>query len=82
MLSYRFDLLLQFPRSLKIKPNSSPYTQDYPSTLLFDTQEKSLAYKSSEMLLTESLATMNMLQICALKQARKLIIKIDQRRQR
>ena len=30
--------LLQFPRSLKFKLNSFPYLQDYPSTLLFETQ--------------------------------------------
>ena len=39
-LWYQIDLSLQFPRSLKFKPNSSPYTHDYPNTLLFETQGK------------------------------------------
>ena len=31
-LWYQTDRLLQFPRSLKFKTNSSPYTQDYSNT--------------------------------------------------
>ena len=39
-LRYRIYLLLQFPWLLKFKPNSFLYTHDYPSTLLFETQER------------------------------------------
>ena len=28
------------PQSLKLKPNSAPYTHDYSNTLFFETQEK------------------------------------------
>ena len=38
-LSYRIDCLLQFPKSLNFKPNSSHYTHDYRNTLLFETKK-------------------------------------------
>ena len=45
---YRMNRLLQFPRSLKFKPSSSPYTNDFPSNLLFEAQGKVFSSQTSE----------------------------------
>ena len=44
----RINLLLQFPRLLKFKPNSSPYTKDSPNNLLYETQKTAFRSGISE----------------------------------